>query len=274
MSKWNSKTQLSAAELSDSDLVPVSDESEADGSKDKTASIGAVRAKVGAGVTVLVGQTAHGLSVGDVLRHNGTSYVAATATTETNAEAVGVVTTVPDVDTFTYQTAGLVTGLSGLTAGELYYLKDDGSLGTTAGTVEKPILIAVSATSAVLILAISGEGGGGGGNAYYDLQLGFPGAPDAGATDTILSARAVTIDDADPAEVYVGTNPTDGTADIDVQKNGSSVGTLSITTAGAASWSLSADIELAAGDRIAIVAPSPADSTLAELIVAFKGTAS
>src|SRR5690606_36549672 len=88
---------------------------------------------------------------------------------------------------------------------------------------------------------------GGGGNALYDLELGFPGTPDAGAADMILVPRAVTIDDADPGSVYVGTNPTDGTADIDVRVNGVSVGTLSITTAGAASWSLSADIELNTG---------------------------
>ncbi|HEX7039415.1 MAG TPA: hypothetical protein VF202_04820, partial [Trueperaceae bacterium] len=118
-----------------------------------------------------------------------------------------------------------------------------------------------------------GGGGGGGGNAYYDLQLGYPGAPDAGAIDMVLVPRAVTIDDADPGEVHVGVNPTDGTAVIDIEVNGSSVGSISITTAGAVTWSLAADIELSAGDTLALVAPSPADSTLADVIVAFKGVA-
>jgi len=116
-------------------------------------------------------------------------------------------------------------------------------------------------------------GGGGGGNAYYDLQMGFPGAPDAGAIDMVLVPRAVTIDDADPGEVRVGVNPTDGTAVIDIEVNGSSVGSISITTAGAVTWSLAADIELSAGDTLALVAPSPADSTLADVLVALRGAA-
>src|SRR5690606_32274351 len=75
----------------------------------------------------------------------------------------GVVSRVPDSDSFTFQTAGLVTGLSGLTAGEPYYLQDDGTLGTTSGTVEKPVLVAVSTTAAVPVLATGSGGGGGGG---------------------------------------------------------------------------------------------------------------
>lgn len=105
-------------------------------------------------------QASHGLSVGDVVRFDGTDYVQATADTAGNAEAVGVVTLV-DGDDFAFQTAGVASTLSGLTPGDLYYLQDDGSLGTSPGTVEKPVLIATSATTAVLILAISGAGGGG-----------------------------------------------------------------------------------------------------------------
>lgn len=160
MAKWNSYPQLTASQLDGADLVPISDESEADTEKSKTASLDALRTFLGAGITVGVQQAAHGLSVGDVVRFDGTDYVQATADTASNAEAVGVVT-VAETDAFAYQTAGVVSTLSGLTPGDLYYLQNDGSLGTTAGTVEKPILIALSATSAVLILAISGAGGGG-----------------------------------------------------------------------------------------------------------------
>lgn len=123
-------------------------------------------------------------------------------------------------------------------------------------------------------LRFPGGGGGGGGNAYYDLQLGFPGVPDAAAIDLVLVPRAVTISDADPGEVYVGVNPTDGTATIDVQVNGVSVGGVDISTAGAVTWNLGANVELGAGDVLSLVAPSPADSTLANVIVAFKGEAS
>lgn len=270
-SKWIDKPTIAASELAAGDLVPVGDVSQAVGSRDATTTLQSLRQYLGAGVTVGVEQEAHGLSVGDVIRHNGTSYVQATADIADNAEAVGVVTSA-DTDTFTYQTTGLATGLSGLTAGELYYLQDNGTLGTTAGTVDKPILIAVAATAAVLILATAGASSGGGGNTYYDLNLGFYGAPGAGAVDTILVPRAVTIDDADPGEVHVGVNPTSA-ATIDVQVNGVSVGEIDITTGGVATWDLSADIELDSGDRLALVAPSPADDTLADVLVAFKGSA-
>ena len=309
MAKWIDKPGLSAGQLADGDKVLVGDVSEAVGERDKTSTLGALREFLGAGVTVGVTQASHGLSVGDVIRHNGTSYVKATADTGVNAQAVGIVTSVPDTDTFAFQATGLVT-VSGasFTPGALYYLQDDGSLDTTAGTVEKPILIAVSSTSGVMVLAVGASGGasaftdlsdtpasyaGAGGKVVavkgdgtglefadaptgaspYDLNLGFAGSPNAGAIDMVLVPRAVTIDDADPGEVHVGTNPTDGTATIDIQVNGVSVGNIDISTGGVVTWNLAADIELDAGDRIELVAPSPADSTLADVIVAFKGVA-
>lgn len=172
MAKWNSYPRLTASQLDGADLVPISDDSEADTEKSKTASLDALRTFLGAGITVGVQQAAHGLAVGDVVRFDGTDYVQATADTAANSEAVGVVT-VAETDAFAYQTAGVVSTLSGLTPGELYYLQDNGSLGTSAGTVEKPVLIATSSTSAVLILAISGGGGGGTGDmtkAVYDTD--------------------------------------------------------------------------------------------------------
>lgn len=105
----------------------------------------------------------------------------------------------------------------------------------------------------------------------YDLQLRFLGAPDAGAVDMLLAARDVTISNADPGEVHVGVNPNDGTATLDVQVNGVSVGDIEITTGGVVTWNLAAPIVLEAGDRLALVAPSPADSTLADVLVAFRG---
>ena|GEM_PF-6787292 len=171
MAKWIDKPGLSAGQLADGDKVLIGDVSEAVGERDKTSTLGALREFLGAGVTVGVTQASHGLSVGDVVRHDGAIYVQATADTAGNAEAVGVVTSVPDANSFAYQTAGLVTGLSGFTPGEVYYLQDDGSLGTTPGTVEKPILIAVSATSGVIVLA-TGTGGGGAGGAESFTDLG------------------------------------------------------------------------------------------------------
>jgi hypothetical protein len=98
-------------------------------------------------------QAAHGFSVGDWLRLSGTTYVLAQADSEANAEVVGVVSAVADVDNFTLTTGGLVTGLSGLTAGTVYYLSASsaGDITTTepsaVGEVSKPVFIARSTTS-------------------------------------------------------------------------------------------------------------------------------
>jgi len=89
--------------------------------------------------------------VGDAVRFNGTAYVEATADTAANAEMLGLVVEVPDVDTLVFQQVGYATGLSGLTAGDFYYLQDAGGLGTTAGTVEVPVLLADSTSSGWLV---------------------------------------------------------------------------------------------------------------------------
>src|SRR5690606_6604165 len=124
--------------MADDDVLYGGDMSATVGQRDRTFPLGALREYLGAGITVGVQQAAHGLTVGDVVRFDGADYVQATADTAANSEAVGVVTAV-SADAFAYQTAGVVSTLSGLTPGSLYYLQDDGSLGTSAGTVEKPI---------------------------------------------------------------------------------------------------------------------------------------
>src|SRR5690606_2385049 len=90
VAKWIDKPGLSAGQLADGDKVLIGDVSEAVGSRDKTVTLGDLRTFLGAGVTVGVTQASHGLSVGDVVRHNGTSYVKATADTGVNAQAVGI----------------------------------------------------------------------------------------------------------------------------------------------------------------------------------------
>jgi hypothetical protein len=102
-------------------------------------------------------QTTHGLAVGNVVRHSGTLYVKAQANSEPNAEVIGIVAAVADVNTFTLHYMGRITGLSGLTAGTVYYLDDDtaGLLTATEpldpGDVSKPVLIADSTTSGVFV---------------------------------------------------------------------------------------------------------------------------
>ena len=100
-----------------------------------------------------VAQTAHGLSVGDVIRHNGTDYVVAQANDSATSDVVGVVSTITDANNFVYQQSGLIT-LAGLTAGEKYYLSQTvaGGYQTPApeAGIQKEVFSAISATSALV----------------------------------------------------------------------------------------------------------------------------
>lgn len=98
-------------------------------------------------------QVAHGFSVGDIVRYNGTDYVLAKADSDANSQAVGIIATVINADNIVIRMSGYTTGLSGLTAGTLYYLSPTtaGALTstepTTAGQVSKPLLIADTTTT-------------------------------------------------------------------------------------------------------------------------------
>lgn len=100
-----------------------------------------------------INQVSHGLSIGNVVRFNGTNYITAQADTFANSEAVGIVSSVIDVDNFTLAYGGYITGLSGLTSGSVHYLSDTvaGQLTNTeptaSGVISKPLLIANSTTS-------------------------------------------------------------------------------------------------------------------------------
>lgn len=110
----------------------------------------------GDSVELAITQAAHGLSVGDWVRLSGADYIEAQANSATNAEVVGVVSAVADVNNFTLQRHGHVTGLSGLTAGTLYFL-DASTAGAitatepTGSNVSKPVLQADSTTSGWII---------------------------------------------------------------------------------------------------------------------------
>lgn len=107
-----------------------------------------------------VTQTAHGFAVGNVLRiqNSATTYLKAQANTAANAEVVGIVSAVVDANTFTLISFGLITGLSGLTKGTVYFLSDitAGLLTATEPTpdgtkVSKPLLVANGTTSGYFV---------------------------------------------------------------------------------------------------------------------------
>ncbi len=89
---------------------------------------------------------AHTFTVGQWLYLNGSVYALTDSDVSTSTDSVGVVSAVTDANNFTLTTEGLVTGLSGLTAGSVYYLSGTpGAITTTVGT--KHVLIADSTTS-------------------------------------------------------------------------------------------------------------------------------
>lgn len=109
---------------------------------------------IDAGVTSLsattkdITQASHSLSTGDVVRLDGTSYIKAVASSATGAEVVGIVSAVESTNVFTLLTQGYIENLSGLTAGNVYFLSDSLEGGVMAtepvldGYISKPLILA------------------------------------------------------------------------------------------------------------------------------------
>jgi hypothetical protein len=102
----------------------------------------------------VIEQSTHGLSVGNVIRHNGTSWTKSQADTAANAVVGGIVIAVLSPDVFVMATGGSVAGLSGLTAGSVHYLSaaTAGALTTTAAKFPASVLLANSTGSGVLCI--------------------------------------------------------------------------------------------------------------------------
>jgi len=101
-------------------------------------------------------QAAHGFTVNQVIRMQAGNWVLAQANNASNAEAIGVVDEVIDVNTFVVVTHGVTTKLTGLTADTVYYL-DTTTAGlltivvpNAVGQIAKPILYAKSVTNAYI----------------------------------------------------------------------------------------------------------------------------
>lgn len=111
----------------------------------------------GTDVTKSITQTAHGFAVGDWLYYTGTQFSKAKADADATSEVLGVVSAVADANTFSLTTVGFVSGLSGLTAGNTYYLSADTAGAITAtepssvGYVSKPVFVASSTSAGYVI---------------------------------------------------------------------------------------------------------------------------
>jgi hypothetical protein len=111
---------------------------------------------ISSGISTLteVNQVAHGLAVEDVIKITGAgTYGKAQADSAANAEVIGVVTVVTDVDNFTFVSGGQTLEMTGLTANSIYFL-DPSTAGlltltepTTAGQISRPVLYTDTTTS-------------------------------------------------------------------------------------------------------------------------------
>jgi len=107
-----------------------------------------------ASTTNIVKQSAHGLTIGDVIRYDGSAWVKSQATTSTASVVGGIVMATLSPSVFVMATGGYVSGLSGLTAGLVHYLDSTtaGALTTTAPTGTLPIIPVLLAVSDTCLL--------------------------------------------------------------------------------------------------------------------------
>lgn len=104
----------------------------------------------------IVSQTNHGFTVGQVVQRVSGLYQLSQANSLSTCEAVGIVATILDQNTFAIVYNGYISGLSGLTDGQWYFLSASvaGALTATAptaaGQIQLKVLEAISASEAIV----------------------------------------------------------------------------------------------------------------------------
>jgi hypothetical protein len=142
------------------------------------------------GTVVTVPQVAHGLSVGDAVYLNGSVYTKAIATSAAAAEVVGVVSKADLLDEFDLTLSGELTGLTGLTNGEVYFLSaaTPGLLTITEPTVIGQVSVPVGVASSATTMYVAPKRGSivGGVNARAEVAL------TSGAVTNVQSVAGMT----------------------------------------------------------------------------------
>ena len=106
-------------------------------------------------VNILINQAAHGFTTGQAIYYTGTAWALAEANSASTL-GIGLVIYV-DTNNFYLCQSGLITGLSGLTAGQYYFVSDatPGALTSTSPVAStsfsNPLLFSLSTTSGIVI---------------------------------------------------------------------------------------------------------------------------
>lgn len=109
----------------------------------------------------------------------------------------------------------------------------------------------------------------------FDVHAFYPGVPSASAIVLrVPVARAITFADEFAGSYATATVAATGSTVFDVQKNGSSVGSITFSASGTtgAFTTTGGTVSLAAGDILSVVAPGTADATLANVGIVLAGT--
>ena len=148
----------------------------------------------GGGTVDRVTQASHGFVVGDVLWLNGSTYAKAKADAANTAEVVGMVSRVIDAGTFELTLSGEVTGLTGLVAGEVYFLSPstDGAMTITEPSVVGQVSLPVGVASSTTSLYVAPKRGVVVGGANLRTQIGLNGAALVSQTTNIQNVTAYT----------------------------------------------------------------------------------
>jgi hypothetical protein len=141
------------------DFVIIEDSADSNNKKSMTLAVLVALASGGGGAAITkdIAQVGHGLAVGDVVKRASAAYSKAQADSAANAEVIGIVSAVTDVDNFTLLYAGEVTGLSGLTDNTVYFLSAatagllTATEPSTANQISKPVFLATSTTTGVFL---------------------------------------------------------------------------------------------------------------------------
>lgn len=152
-------TGKAGATVASGDLVLIADVDDSNALKQVTAQDIADLGGGGSGEANVrsINQNSHGLGSADemvAVRWNGSAYVAATADTPSNAEAVGVALII-DADNFDLYSSGYVSGFTALTANTVYYVPVSAGVLTSTepsnGNISKPMLITVTTTTGYVV---------------------------------------------------------------------------------------------------------------------------